>query len=436
MRILFLTIAVFIMQQVQAQYTFHSLEEIWNYAESHSAQMYTAYSNQAIAGKGIDQAYGALLPSLGINGSFTDNIQLQPTLVPAELFGGEPGTYREEEFGKRYIYNAGITAQIDLINTQSWFSIKAARQYYETATLNVIKTRHELYNQLANAYYNYLLMNEASVLAKESLSIAIGTYETISGKYTEGLVNEVSLNTARINLGKTEMNLHDAIQNKHLALNNLKILLNLSVKDSVTLEVDTLVSAPALGQLSQDFPTDTEVGLAYSNMLAAKINWQSAKASYIPTLSAVYSAGKQLAGDNFFNFENTSNLPQQYWGLRLTIPILSGGTRAYQTARTRIELDTQQKVYESSLRSAQINDDNLILAYERTYSAYREARKILDLYRQNDSHADRKLHEGLISVDERLRVYQDFITYQHEYLQAVSRYFIQYYTIQVRQKTF
>jgi len=436
MRILLLTIAVLATTRVQAQYTFRSLDEIWNYAETHSVQIYTAYGNQSIAGKSIDQAYGALLPTLSVNGAFTDNIQIQPTLVPAELFGGEPGTYREEQFGKRYIYNGGITAQIDLINTHTWFSIKSARQYHASASLNTIKTRHDLYNQLADAYYNYLLMNEASALAKESRSIAIETLEIISDKYTEGLVNEVSLNTAQINLEKTEMNFTSAIQNRHIALNNVKLLLNLSAEDSVTLRADTLVSAPVPDPLLQDFPVATEVKLAYSNMLAAKTNWQSAKAAYIPTLSAVYSAGKQIAGDSFFNFENTSNLPQQYWGLRLTIPILSGSTRAYQTARTRIEWDIQQRVYESSLRSTQINDNNLMLAYENSYTSYRDARKILDLYRQNDLHADRKLHEGLISVDERLRVYQDFITYQYEYLQALSQYFIQYYTIQVRQKTF
>jgi len=436
MRHLLLIIVVIRVTSVNAQQTFRSLEEVWAYADKHGVQVLVGSANQTIAEKNIGQAYGALWPTITANGSFTDNIQIQPTLVPGELFGGEPGTYKEEQFGKRYVYNASITAQLDLINTKNWFAIKSARYSYESAALSLTKAKYDLYAQTANAYYTYQLMDEASTLSLESLSISNETYHNVLSKYKEGQVSEVTLNTAQINLKKATISLNTAAQNKLIALNNLKQLLDLSPQDFLSLEQN----AAMLSLPSQDtqfaFSPAPDVKLAYSDLLLAKTNLQSARASYTPDLSAIYSAGKQIAGDNFFDFDNTSNLPQQYWGLRLTIPILAGNSRSFQTTKTRIEFDTKQRQYESAVKKSEVNDQNLIAAYSNAFTSFAEAKKILELYRQNDLHANHKLNEGLISVDDRLRTYQDFIIYQNEYLQTMSEYFIQYYNMLIRQKTF
>lgn len=421
---------------VSAQQTFRSLGDLWAYADEHNVQVMAEKANQAIAQRNIVQTHRALWPTITANGAFTDNIQVQPTLVPAELFGGEPGTYKEEQFGKRYVYNASITAQFDLINTQSWYAIKSAQYGFESATLSLAKAKYDLYTQIANAYYTYHLMEETAALSSTNLAISEETYRTVSSKFNEGQVSEVTRNTAQINLKKATISLNTATQNKLVALNNLKQLLDLSPPDSLQLEPNADVLLLPSQEIKLEFPPTPEVKLAYSDLLLAKTNRQSARASYAPTLSAVYTAGEQIAGDHFFDFNNVSNLPQQYWGLRLTIPILAANSRSFQNSKTGIEFDIKQRQYESAVRKVEIEDWNLMAAYSSACTAFGESKKILELYRQNDLHAVHKLSEGLISVDDRLKTYQDFVTYQNEYLQSMAEYFIQYYNMQIRQKTF
>lgn len=433
--LLFITAALNL-TTLHAQQTFRSLEEVWAFAEEHNIQVATGKGNQEIAKKNIGLAYGALLPVVTATGTFTDNIQIQPTLVPAELFGGEPGTFKEEQFGKRYVYNAGLTAQIDILKVQSWFEIKSARYGYEFAAHSLTKTKYDLYSQIANACYTSQLMDEASVLSSENLNIAQETYQTLSRKYSEGQVNEVTINNAQINLKKAEINLSTARQNKLTALNTLKQLLGLLPNDSLRLKLNVAIPAIDTEEMQFSSYSRSEVRMAQSDMLISKANWQAAIASYAPTLSIVYAAGTQVAGDDPFSFNNTSTLPQQYWGLRLSMPILAGNSRSFQNTKARIEYKTKKSQYESAVATTEINDQNLVAAYHNASTAFYKSKEILELYKQNDLHANRKMNEGMISVDERLRTYQDYVTYQNEYLQAMAGYFIQYYSVKIRQKTF
>lgn len=434
-RLLFI-IAALNFTALNAQQTFQSLEEVWGYADEHNIQVIAGRANQTIAQKNIVQAYGALLPVVTATGAFTDNIQIQPTLVPAELFGGDPGTFKEEQFGKRYVYNAGVTAQIDLLKLQSWFAIKSARYGYEFATRSLEKTKYDLYTQIANACYTSQLMDEATVLSSENLAISKETYQTLSLKYSEGQVNEVTINNAQINLKKAEINFSTARQNKLTALNSLKQLLGLLPNDSLRLELNAAIPSISTEEMQFSPYSGAEIRMTQSDMLMSKANWQAATASYAPTLSFIYSAGRQIAGDDIFNFNNTNNLPQQYWGLRLTIPILAGNTRSFQNAKARIDYDTKKSQYENAIATTEIKDQNLIASYLTASTAFYKAKEILELYKQNDLHAKRKMNEGLISVDERLRAYQDYVTYQNEYLQAMAENFIQYYNVKIRQKTY
>lgn len=128
---------------MQAQLHFSSLQQIWEYADIHNIQIKTARINEKIAAADIKQAYGSMLPTVSLNGNYVDNIQLQSTLIPANLLNAAapPDTYIEAAFGRRYNYNASIAAEMDIINTQDWFSVKAAKLEKEMAGINIAKTK-------------------------------------------------------------------------------------------------------------------------------------------------------------------------------------------------------------------------------------------------------------------------------------------------------
>ena len=415
----------------EAQKSFSSLQEVWSYADTHNIQIQTATANKAIAGINIKQAKGALLPTATAVAAFTDNITIQSTLVPANLFNpaAPANSYTEATFGRRYIYNGNINVQFEILNTQDWFNVAAAKLNDELASLNIAKAKKDLYEQLANIYFTCALLSEAEKLSGENLNTAISILTIAKAKFTDGLVSEVTLNTALINKEKAERSMAAATENKRLQLNNLMQLLNTT--DNIQLAEN--IADKTISPTTEQFTQDPDVQLSYVQMQASKNQWQLSRAAFTPTLSGVYQYNTQIAGDAFMKFDNSNSTPQQYWGLRLSVPIFTGNTRRYQVQKSKIEYDTRQKQYESAKNQSSLTDQNMLINYNSSLFAFEKGRNILALYQKNDAHAERMMKEGIISLDDRLRFYSDLITSQNEYLQSMSDHLINEYRLKIRQ---
>ncbi|NIG56402.1 TolC family protein [Chitinophaga sp. Cy-1792] len=434
-RTLFLLGCLCLSRFAGAQVRFNSLEEIWRYADKNNIQLLTAAGNQSMASDNVKQAYGALLPTVTATGGFTDNVKIQSTLIPANLFNSAapPGTFTQVAFGTKYIYNGAIAAQLNILNTQDWFHIKAARLNEELAAQNMAKTKADLYTQLANAYYSYLLLREAAHLSQENLRTTSAIYELSDNKYKDGQISEVTLNTAKINREKAVKNQDIALQQQAVQLNNLKLMLN--IKDSLALA--TVLSATELQAAGKNvFEEDPAIRIAYTQLQLSKNTLRNSRAALTPVLSAFYQYSTQIAANQFVKFENSSNTPAQYWGLRLSVPVFSGNTKRYEIAKNKTDYSNKQLLYDNARLQSQISDENLLISYHSAQQAFLRARDILDLYRKNDEHATLQLQEGIISLDDRLKVFADLITNQNDYLQSMSDYFIQEYNMQVRQTKF
>ncbi|GAA4449956.1 hypothetical protein GCM10023092_05080 [Rurimicrobium arvi] len=410
------------------------MPDVWAYADMHNIRIKTMEAEKYIARKNVQQTYGNLLPAISANGAFTDNIKIQPTLIPASLFNptAPAGTYTEATFGRRYIYNANITAQFDLLNTRDWFSIKAEKLNEEIAGLNIAKSKADLYEQLANAYYSCLLLSKAAQLSSENLQTATALYDIARNKFAEGQISEVTLNTALINREKAAKSLDIAEENQALQRNSLRQLLN--TNDSIHISDSNFIAIAFTEDTS--FAPDPDVALSYKQMLASKTQWQSSKAAFAPTLSAVYQYNTQVAADDFLKFDNSNTIPQQYWGLRLSLPLFNGNTKHYQVQKARMDYELKQQQYEASRLQSAIADQDIRSSFNSAGAAFDRSGTILKLYQNNDAHAGKRMEEGIISLDERLKVYSELITNQNEYLQSMSDYFIQQYRLKIRRINF
>lgn len=412
---------------VSAQLSFSSVQDIWKYADTHNIQISASIAGDKEAALNVKQAKGSLLPTISAAGNYTDNIKLQSTLIPAHLFDqtAPDGTFYEATFGKRYNYNAAANVQLDLINTQNWFAIKTTKLDKEIAALNIQKTRRDLYEQLANTYYSYLLADEAETLFFSNSTTMDTIFASVQRKYNDGFVSEVTMNNAAINKEKAAKSLLTATQNKLLQLNNLQQLLNTS--DSILIR-----EQPMSPYIPQPFAADPDVSIAFEELQQSKTQWQSSKAAYAPSLSAVYQYNRTITTDHFMQFSNSNDLPSQYWGLRLSVPIFSGNSRHYNVQKTKIDMELKQQQYQSASLQSQLINQNILISYNTAFKDMEKAKEILAMYSNNDVHATQLLDEGSISIDDRLKYYSDMIANQQEYLQSMSDYFIQSYRLQIR----
>src|SRR5438128_50036 len=77
---------------------------------------------------------------------------------------------------------------------------------------------------------------EVARLSKQNLHITDSVYQSATNKYKQGAVSEISLNSAKLNLERSQQNEITARYQMATAKNNLRQLLNLALKDSLEVE--------------------------------------------------------------------------------------------------------------------------------------------------------------------------------------------------------
>lgn len=420
-----------------AQTRFNNLEEVWLYADMHNVLINNSEieSKKAIAGR--KQAYMDLLPDVNANGTFTNNTSLQTTLVPAVIFGGPEGVYSPVQFGQKYIYNVGFTAQLDLVNIQSWHNIRIAKETEEINKVTVANTKKNTYQQIAAQYYAYLLNAEALKLAQRSADVADSIYISVNNKFDEGTVSQPNKDIALLNSERAQQTAITAYYQLRTSRNQLKSLLGMSIADSLEI-TQTLGSFPKNGLDDKMLAEDPTIKLAYHQSVLNHNKYKAANAGIYPTLSMTYSNNTQQNDNEFRPLQSGGPqwFPARFWSLRASWNIFNGGNRWLLSQKNKLTYEQSVAEYEQAKRQSAINDENLKLGYNKAKQLLTKAENIMNLSYDNYSHISLRHEEGLASLEDKLRAFSEYISYQNQYLNNLSEMLVQLYNIKIRQQTF
>jgi outer membrane protein len=83
-----------------AQVVFHSLDELFAYADDNAIILKSATANEQLFLSKVKEKKSDLLPDINASLGYNDNITLQPSLLPAQIF--DP-TAPEGEFSELYL---------------------------------------------------------------------------------------------------------------------------------------------------------------------------------------------------------------------------------------------------------------------------------------------------------------------------------------------
>lgn len=431
-----LILSLVIPSVLQAQVVFGSLEEAWSYADAHSVAIKNATYETDKARYGRQQSYMDFLPDVNATGSFTDNTTIQTTLIPAVIFGGPEGVYRPVQFGQKYTYNAGFTAQLDLVNLQTWHNTRIAK---ETEALNkaaLSNTKKNTYQQIATQYYSCLLNKEALKLAQRSAEVADSVFASVNNKFTEGATSLPNMDIAKLNSERAQQTYITAFYQLQASHNSLKALLGMSVSDSITIgqQLQTGTAKPA----ETAFAEDPTVRLAYYQSRVNLDKYKASNAAAFPTLSLLYSNNTQQFDNTFRPFDAAGPqwFPATFWTLRASWNIFNGGSRWLQSQKNKISYRQSEADLEQSRRQAAINDENLKLSYNKAAALLLKAESIMNLSYDNYRHISLRYDEGIASLEDRLKAFSDYISYQNQYLNSLSEMLVQLYNVKIRQQSF
>jgi outer membrane protein TolC len=347
----------------QESITFKTLEETINFAVENNNNLESAKIDQEIIQAQIAEVKGRALPQITGSAGFTDNFSLQEQILPAEIFGGEPGTTLAVAFGNRYQYTGGVNVQQELLNFQLFNSVRSASALAELRNLQTLITTQDLIVNVIQTYVQVQVFEKQIELLQQNYDRTDNLILLSEARYKEGIIKKLDLNQLLVNRSNLKTQIEDATFGKNQQKRLFKVFLNIPMEREVIL-VEKLEDRDAypLGiELLLD--SNLEYQQLDKSVELSIIDQKLIKAEYLPTLSANFGYNYLGQSNELADFD-TSVYQGQWagnWGLSATIPIFDGFQR-----RNRL------KQKEFATEQLELNRETLKLNIEKDFGDAKE----------------------------------------------------------------
>lgn len=296
------------------------LETCLRMADTANLTIRNARLDIAANDKQIDAYLAARLPKITFTGDYKYNAIIPGQVVPAQFFGGAPGTYSTVQFGVPY--NLSNTVQLTqiLYNPQVNYGIRALELNSTVIAIQHDLAVQETRSQVAGTYFNLQALSKQYNFVLGNIASLDTLIANMEALYTEGLILETEvdkLKISRLNL----LNTRETIKASKEQLETLlKILIGVDPKETITLASDKLVEQTILVD---------ETAAAYPQLQLLEAQKQlnveerkGTKMAYFPSLAfyAAYNYNYNMKPEDDFR----QGIESAFLGLQLNWTLFDG----------------------------------------------------------------------------------------------------------------
>lgn len=420
-RILFIITGLLLLTQAasaQTELSFNNLNVLLEYAENNSITIKSGEQQSLLAKwQKISAQAGLVNFRMQTNFNLTNNLELPVTFLPAEAFGGTPGTFKEVTTGQQYIGNLNVAPQIDIINPASWAKLKSANVNAELTATNNLIAKKTLFESISATYHNIISLQEQIQITQKSLLVADTLLNNMQNKYAEGIVRQQDLNDAHIN----KLALSDNLEQVNLSLKqqyySLKILCDIPESTDVIIEEQPDYNKQIVSGLHVDDQLQYKSSLLKVEL--AKADLKTNRLMQYPTVSLMYyNVWQQSSNDMFFD-NNVKWLNAQYIGLKVTVPFPDINRYTLTKSSQINKTISLQNAVHTKLEN-ELTNKQLVLDYEKAYSQLTTSKQIYQLKEQNYGLALNQFNMSILPSDKLLIAFNDMLISRLNYSSALA----------------
>ncbi len=421
--LLFLAANLSLAQQVnQRAFT---LEEALKFAYENNTQMINADRDvqAAYAQKWATIASG--LPQINAAGAYQDQIKLPVSLLPAEIFGGEAGTYIPVTFGQKMNMSASATLNQKIFDGSYIVGVQAIKTYIDISGNALKKTRQEVKKAVVSAYGNVLLLNESATIVAKNISNLKENVEEAKQLFKQGFVEEEQLEQLQITLSNLESQERNVKRLQSISKQLFNLLLGLPLNNQTEL-LDDLESLAAQNILTAKEPIDFEISKNVDYQIAVNMKEQKRlelkleRSKYLPTLNAFVNYSTNAFGNEFNFFSSEQNwFDASVFGLNLNVPIFSSFMKRAYTKKARIAFDQSQSNLKEAEKKIQLQFEQSKSQFQLAAENYQTSKENLSLAQRIENKNSIKYKEGLISGFDLRQAQLQLYEAQRSYLESM-----------------
>ena len=356
-----------------------SVQQAIDYATSNNMQVKNALLEVRKQKETNREVTSAALPQISANGSFTYNAKLPVSLVPAEFFGGQPGTFEKIAFGLKYNATGGVQLNQILFDGQVFVGLQARETVLKFQEKNAEITEEMIRTNIHKIYYQLV----ASKQQIELLDANIARFEKLLRDtriiYDNGFAERLDVDKVSValtNLQTEKIKALNQIDNGYLGL---KVLMGMPVQDELVL-TDSLsydqVREGVLDAGGFQYSDRRDYQYAELGIKLNEYNIRRYKLSKIPTLSLNGYYNKNAQRDKFDFFKGGDWFDISAVSVNLNIPIFTGFSTKAKIQKAKIEWE--QSINQREQLKLTIDND-----IQAAKNDFRSAIAALDFQKKN-----------------------------------------------------
>jgi outer membrane protein TolC len=281
----------------------------------------------------VDNAWTVFIPQVSATGTLSrvnevqDITGLAPVPDPALTPGAFAVTPFEQE-GNRWNLSTELQAGLS-VNLQIIRNIQQTIQQYDIGVINLEDAKAQLRRDVRKQFYELLSQQENIRITRESIETAQERFEQTQINYDNGLVDEFTLLSSRVQLENLRPQLQQQELGYRRALMGFKQTLGLEPTEPIELDgqIDAdLISLEADALIRDYLESRYDIQLARQGITSAELALDAKRAERYPTLSLRWSADPTFAGDPFEDpwfddVENDWNQQRGAFSISITQPL-------------------------------------------------------------------------------------------------------------------
>lgn len=408
-----------------------SLEEAVRRATGQSDEVRLARSQVALARAQVTTARAQALPQINANLGYTktlasafdtggggfeipDSLRFEPNpnapladrvayledRTPLAGLAGIGGLFSDLPFGQENAYSANLSgSQLLYSGGRVGAALNIARNYRESAVLNLAEQTAEIELQVRTAYYQALLAQRMEEISGEALAQAERFLEQERLRLRAGRASELEVMRAEVSRDNLRPQQVQARNAAELAMLNLKRLVDLPMGEPVALTTG-LETPPAdelaAAELSAEALTAQRAALqaAQEQVEIRQQQVRVAQGAFLPNVALQMNYGRQLFPTDPFAFEGDWRTDWTV-GLQVSVPLFTGMRRTAELEQAQVQLE-QSRLQLSQLR------ESVQLQYEQARGERERARAAIQARERTAEVAQRVYDLTVLRYDQGL----------------------------------
>ena len=295
----------------------------------------------------MKQTIGIGLPQLSGNATFQDFLKIPTSLLPGEVFG-EPGKQIPVQFGVKYNSSVGLELSQLLFDGTYLVGLKASRTYKELSIKNSSRTRIETAVSVTKAYYAILVSNEQLSLLDANLNRLKKSLNDTKELFKNGFVEKIDVDRLSVLNNNLITERENVIRLLALNVNLLKFQMGMTIGSELTLTdkiADVNIDKSPILKNDTIHVKRIEYSLLQTQKKLNELDIKRYKSQFLPSLVAFGSTSSSFQ-DKSFSDLYSQRFPSTVIGLKLSVPIISGGQKTYQLRNAKlVAIKTQNELY-------------------------------------------------------------------------------------------